>query len=186
MIRACLASSSGGCRVGHHQEADRLQPERPGQPEVLDRDVGLGAVCGDAHDRDTDVAGMQRMSSIVPMPGTISAAILACVARLDGGLHQQPLVGQREAVVERRAAEAVAVGDLDHRHAGGVERATMSRTCRSVNWWLLAWEPSRSDVSVMRTSSVARVGHHVGSARGRSMRHVLAISLADLRRPRRS
>ena len=38
----------GRDRVGHHQEADRLEPELAGQREVLLGDVGLGAVGGDS------------------------------------------------------------------------------------------------------------------------------------------
>ena len=44
--------------VRHHQEADGLQAELAGQPEVLDRDVGLGAVGGDPADRAAVVLGL--------------------------------------------------------------------------------------------------------------------------------
>ena len=37
--------------VGHHQEPDGFQAQLAGQPEVLDRHVGLGAVGGDSADR---------------------------------------------------------------------------------------------------------------------------------------
>ena len=41
--------------VGHHQEADSLEPELAGDAEVLHGDVGLGAVGGDADHRHADV-----------------------------------------------------------------------------------------------------------------------------------
>jgi hypothetical protein len=65
--------------VGHHQEPDGLQPELAGQPEVLDRDVGLGAVRGDADDRDAEV-GAGRDVVLGAEAGSISAAMRACVA----------------------------------------------------------------------------------------------------------
>ena len=45
-----LGQHLGRLGVAHHQEADGLQAELAGQPEVLDRDVGLGAVGGDPAD----------------------------------------------------------------------------------------------------------------------------------------
>ena len=45
----------GRLGVGHHQEADGLEADLAGQTEVLDRDVGLGAVGGDADDRHAEV-----------------------------------------------------------------------------------------------------------------------------------
>jgi hypothetical protein len=42
--------------VRHHQEADRLHAEIAGQPEMLDRDVGLGAVRRDPGDGRADLA----------------------------------------------------------------------------------------------------------------------------------
>ena len=62
------------------------------------------------------------MSSIVPMPGTIKAAILACFAVSTAARIRMRSSTSEQPVVERRPAEAVAVGDLDHGHTGGVER----------------------------------------------------------------
>ena len=42
--------------MGHHQEADGFEAEFAGESEVLDRDVGFGAVGGDADDGHAGVA----------------------------------------------------------------------------------------------------------------------------------
>ena len=55
MIRACVGEHLGRLRVGHHQEPDGLEADLAGEAEVLDRDVGLGAVRGDADDRHAEV-----------------------------------------------------------------------------------------------------------------------------------
>ena len=83
-------------------------------------------------------------------------AIFACFAVSDGGVIRSCSGVLREAVVERRAAEAVAVGDLDDRHAGVVERADDRATWSPVNWCRLACEPSRSEESVTRMSRPCR------------------------------
>ena len=62
-----------------------------------------------------------RRSSTVPTPGSSSTAILALLGLVDGGGDQLDVVDGGEAVVERRAAKAVAVGDLDDLHAGAVQ-----------------------------------------------------------------
>ena len=55
------------------------------------------------------------MSSLVPNPGSISAAILPASAVSTAASHQLAFVGVGEAVVEGTAPEPVAVGDLDDR-----------------------------------------------------------------------
>jgi hypothetical protein len=71
--------------VRHHQEADGLQPEVARDVQVLDGDVGVGAVRGDAGDRDAEVrdrpqvvdradAGQQEIGD----------------PRVPGGLHRGP------------------------------------------------------------------------------------------------
>ncbi len=107
--------------VGHHQESDRFQAEFAGQPEVLNADVGLGAMRGDPHDGQADVLdeadvveradARHHQGSDLGVPGAV-----------DRCLHQQSFVGERKPIVERRPSEAVAVGDLDHGHANGIER----------------------------------------------------------------
>src|SRR5262245_2788886 len=47
--------------------------------------------------------------------------------------------------------------------------------CSTVNWWPLAWEPSRSDVSVTRTSRVSEYGMS-----GPPIEQVPSDGLADL------
>ena len=61
------------------------------------------------------------MSSITPTPGSIRTAIFAALRGVHRRRDQLAFVGAAEAVRERRAAEPVTVGDLDHRHAGVVE-----------------------------------------------------------------
>ena len=106
--------------VGHHEEAHRLQSELACQTEVLYRDVGLGAMGRDANDRDARVGEVLdvvlRADSRQHQRGDLRSG-----GGLDGGLHEQAFVGEREPVVVRRPAEAVAVSDLDDGHAGGVE-----------------------------------------------------------------
>ena len=81
------------------------------------------------------------------------------------------LVLAREPVVERRAAEPVAVAHLDDRHAGGVERrGDRARPVRRVNWWARACEPSRRVESVSRYAGAARSRGRVGRARRPVMR----------------
>ena len=108
-------------RVAHHQEADGLQTELAGQPEVLDRHVGLGAVGGDAADR---AAVVLRLLDVLLGADTRQhqERDLGFLGRLGGQLDQFLLGGLGEAVVEARPAEPVAVGDLDDRHARGVQR----------------------------------------------------------------
>ena len=65
--------------MAHHQEPDGLQAQLAGQPEVLDRDVGLGAVGGDAADLSAVVLSGTDVV-LVPRPGSIRNAILARLA----------------------------------------------------------------------------------------------------------
>ena len=97
---ARLAGQVVGRRhVGHHQEPHGLQADLAGEAEVLDRDVGLGAVRGDAHDRHADVLDrpdvVHRAEPREHERGDIGPARF-----VDGGLHQHALVDQAEAVVE--------------------------------------------------------------------------------------
>jgi hypothetical protein len=107
--------------VRHHQEPDRLQAQLAGQPEVLDRHVGLGAVGSDPADR---AAVVLRLFNVFfgAHAGQHQEGDLGFFGRLGGELDQLLLGGLGEAVVERRAAQSVAVGHLDDRHPGRVER----------------------------------------------------------------
>ena len=107
--------------MAHHQEADGLQPELAGQPEVLDRDVGLGAVGRDPADR---AAVVLRLLDVLLGADTRQhqERDLGFLGGLGRELDELLLGGLGEAVVEARPAEAVAVGDLDDRHTRGVQR----------------------------------------------------------------
>ena len=73
------------------------------------------------------------MSSLVPTPGSIRKAILASFGGLGRELDQFLLRGLGEPVVERRATEAVAVGDLDDGHPAVSSAATIGWTSSLVN-----------------------------------------------------
>ena len=122
MIRAWVARTFGRLGVGHHQEAHGLQADLAGQAEVLDGDVGLGAVGGDADDRRAEVG---HGPDVVGGPDARAASgrrsSPACAVFDRGAISRSRSSVQAEAVVERAAAEAVAVADLDHRHPGAVE-----------------------------------------------------------------
>ncbi|MPN52124.1 hypothetical protein SDC9_199778 [bioreactor metagenome] len=106
--------------MGHHQEADGVHLQLARQRDVLLGDVGLGAVGGDTDGVHPEIARHLQV---------IDGADARQQQRRDLGLlhlgnHRAEifLVGvRREAVIDRRAAEAVAVGDFDQRNAGGVE-----------------------------------------------------------------
>ena len=108
-------------RVAHHQEADRFQPEFTGQPEVLDRHVGLGAVGGDPADL---AAVVLRLLDVLLGAHTRQhqEGDLGFLRGLGRELDQFLLRGFGEPVVEARSTQPVTVGDLDDRHSRGVER----------------------------------------------------------------
>ena len=122
MMPRLLGELLGADGVRHHQEADGLQTTVTGHGEVLLGDVGLGAVGGDADHRHAEVVGGDDVV-LDPEPRQHQRRDLGVACLVDGGLHQHLLVDEREAVVVGRTAEAVAVGDLDHRHPCVVEGA---------------------------------------------------------------
>jgi len=132
MMRACSpASRRHGVR--HHEEAHGLEPDLAGQAEVLVRDVGLCAVGGDPDDRDADVA--DRLDVVLrAQPRQHQRRDLGGARLVDRGLHEHALVDERETVVVRRSAEAVAVGHLDDGHPGRVERAHDRTDLRLGDW----------------------------------------------------
>jgi hypothetical protein len=111
----------GAVLVGHHEEADRGHAELPGQGEVLGGDVGLGAMRGDPHERRPEVAGPAQVA-LGPDARQQQDGHAACREHFDGGSDEGLLVDQRPAVVERRAAQPVAVADLDVGDPGFVQR----------------------------------------------------------------
>ena len=106
--------------MAHHQKADGLQTEVAGEAEVLDRDVGLGAVGGDPADRGAVVVGGLDVL-LDAQSGQHQEGDLGVLGGLRRELDQFLLGGLGEAVVEAGATEAVTVGHLDHRHTGVVE-----------------------------------------------------------------
>ena len=111
-----------GDHVRHHQKGDRIHAEVAGRLDMLPRDVGLGAMRGDA---DAARAGIVGGLQIVHRADARQEQ--DCHQRMlhflrDGG---DPLgvVMQAEAVVEGRAGEPVAMADFDGVHPGGVECA---------------------------------------------------------------
>ncbi|SKU49982.1 Uncharacterised protein [Mycobacteroides abscessus subsp. abscessus] len=107
--------------VRHHQEANGFQTALTGEPEVLDRDVGLGAVSGDATDRP---AVALRLDDVFlgAYARQHQEGDLGIRRGLGGKLDQFLLRGFRESVVERGSAQTVAVSHLDDRDAGAVQR----------------------------------------------------------------
>jgi hypothetical protein len=107
--------------VAHHQEPDGVHAELAGGSDVLRRDVGLGAMRGDAHHAGT---GAMRVLEVV------HTADAGQQKRGDlGPLHHSrnrfdPFqIGMRaESVDAARYGQPVAVGDLDGVHPTRVER----------------------------------------------------------------
>ncbi|MCY1535092.1 hypothetical protein D9M68_704830 [compost metagenome] len=111
----------GRDHVAHHQEADGVHAQVAGVFDVLPGHIRLGAVGGDAHDARAGLVG-----------------VLQVVHRADAGQQQGgdlgvlDLAGHRldvlevavlaKAVVERRALQAVAVGDFDGVDPGRIQR----------------------------------------------------------------
>jgi hypothetical protein len=102
--------------VRHHQEADGLKADAAGYLEMLDGDVRLGAVGGDPADRGAVVG---RLADVFrdAKAGQHQERDLGLLRGRHGRGDQVLVRHGAEAVVERRAAEAVAVRHLDDRHA---------------------------------------------------------------------
>ena len=115
----------GGQRLGagqmrHHQEPDGGHAEVAGQAEVLWGDVGLGAVRRHPDELGAEVLGPGEVV-LGADAGQEQHGQPAGGQHVGGGGDELQLVDQRQAVVERRAAEAVAVADLHPGDAGAVE-----------------------------------------------------------------
>jgi hypothetical protein len=108
--------------VRHHQVPVHVHPQLPGQPDVLDGDVSLGAVGRDPHQVGTQLGG--------PLELRLGADARLERHRQPGPLDHPPRRGQQLVVGVQRAhvldgggTEAVAVPDADGVHAGLVELA---------------------------------------------------------------
>ncbi len=112
---------SGPDPVAEHQEPDGLHAEVAGGGEMLHGDVGLGAVRGDPGHRRPGVPGMPQVVGRAEA-GQQQHRDPRAARLLHRRGDQAELVLGREAVVERRAAEPVAVRDLDDLHVRLVQR----------------------------------------------------------------
>ncbi|MCY1298924.1 hypothetical protein D9M70_484330 [compost metagenome] len=116
-----LGQALRGLHVAHHQEADGVHAQLAGVFDVLLGHVRLGAVGGHPDDARAGVVGglevVHRADAGQQQGGDLGMG-QHVVDRLD------PLqVGVRaEAVVERRALQAVAVGDFDGVDPGRIQR----------------------------------------------------------------
>ena len=121
MIRACSASTSGGWVWLIIRKPTVSRPSSRASPKCwIETSASVQWVA--IRQIWPPLSCASRMSSLVPTPGSIRNAILASLRGLGRDLDELLLGGLGEPVVEAGPAEAVAVGHLDHRHAGGVER----------------------------------------------------------------
>ncbi len=104
------------------EKADRVHAERARRLDVLPRDVGLGAVGGDAHAARAGVIGVLEIVNGSDARQQQHGHDGALALLRDRGDPLAVVVGA-EAVVEGRAGDAVAVADLDRVDARAVERA---------------------------------------------------------------
>ena len=114
--------------VTHHQETGDVEAEFAGGADVLDGDVGLGAVGGDAHRGDTEIGRRTQISD-----------------RADAGQQERGHLGRGDHVGHRgdplgvavragsvgqaASGEAVPVGDLDGGDPRGVQRRGDGPAC---------------------------------------------------------
>ena len=121
MIRACFASTSGGWVWLIIRKPTVSRPSSRARREVLLGGVGLGAVRGDPADRAAVVLRLRGCRPWCRRRAASGRRSWRCFAVSRRDLDQLLLRGVREAVVEARPAEPVAVGHLEHRHPGLVE-----------------------------------------------------------------
>jgi hypothetical protein len=153
-----LCQLGGPDPVRQHQESDGLHAHLPGGGEVLEGHVGLGAVGGDPGDRGAGIAGAAQVLDR-PDPGQQQNGDLGVAGLVHRRGDQLDVVDGGEPVVERRAAKAVAVGDLDDLNAGRVQGVHDPA-------YLLLGEPVRHRVTAVAErgvgdSNALRGGHAV-------------------------
>ena len=120
--QALLDQAFGAVHVGHHQEADGIHAQPSGVGNMLLADIGFGAMGGHANGVDPQLMCHGQV---------IDGADTWQQQRRDLGVfHQRNHCRQiffigvgREPVVHRAAAQAVAMGHFDQRHAGRIEAA---------------------------------------------------------------
>ena len=104
----------------HHEEADRVEPELGGARDVLLGDVGLGAVGRHAHRAHAAIVGELQVFNGADARQQQGGDFGA----LELGDHRAQvfLIGVcGEAVVDRGAAQAIAVRDFDERNPGAIQ-----------------------------------------------------------------
>ena len=120
----CLRGDRLGRRhVRHHQVAVHVHAELARQPDVLHRDVGLGAVRRDPHQVGAQLARAAPAAASCRCPAGTSPR---ASRPLDHAAAPRSAARRRCArahVLDGRGAEAVAVADADRVHAGRVEPA---------------------------------------------------------------
>ena len=107
--------------VRHHEEADGVESELARERDVLLGDVRLGAMRGDADGGDAAVLREVQVLDRADT-GQQQRRDLGSGELRDHTAQVLLVAVRRESVVDRGAAQAVAVSDLDQRHTGGVER----------------------------------------------------------------
>ncbi len=121
MMRAWAASFSGGMVWLIIRNPTVSRPSSRASPKCwMDTSASVQWVAIRQIDPPLFCASL--MSSLVPTPGQHQERDLGLLGGLGRELDQLLLGRLGEAVVEARPAEPVAVGHLDDRHAGGVQR----------------------------------------------------------------
>ena len=118
--QSLLDQALSAVHVRHHQEAHGVQVQLARQRDVLFADVGLGAVGGHADGVHAQVLGHAQMVHGADA-GKQQGRDLGALHQRDHGAQVLLVAVCREAVVDRTAAQAVAVRDLDQRDARLVE-----------------------------------------------------------------
>ena len=126
MIRACAASASGVCVWAIIRKPTVSRPSSRASPKCW-IEMSASVQCVAMRTIDTPRSATARMSSFVPTPGQHQRGDLGLAWRSRRRLRSGRARRCGEPVLERRPAEAVAVGHLDDRHAGASSAATTAR-----------------------------------------------------------
>ena len=105
----------------HHQKADRIHAERARRLDMLRRDIRLGAMGGDAHAARARRIGLAQIVHRADAGNEQNREDGMFEFGGDGG-DPFDVVVPAEAVIERRAVNAVAVADFDRIDPGAIER----------------------------------------------------------------
>ena len=108
--------------MAHHQKANRLHAQFARIFDMLARDVGLGAVGGDAHDARAGIVGGAQVVDGADA-GQQQGGNLCALYFLGNGANPLDVGMRAKAVIEAAALQAVAMRHFDRIDAGGVEGA---------------------------------------------------------------